>query len=166
LPQQLYWYAHAKDFDKIQDYHLFDCIECGCCAFVCPSHIPLVQYYRYAKTEIWEMERDKQKSDRARQRHEFRLERIEREKREREERMAKKKAALAKNKKTPEKDDPKKAAIEAALARVKQKQQDKTEAPKNVDNLTEEQKKKIAEIDARREKMKPAENTEKETGAE
>lgn len=166
LPQQLYWYAHAKDFDKIQDYHLFDCIECGCCAYVCPSHIPLVQYYRYAKTEIWEQEREKAKSDKARQRHEFRLERIEREKREREERMAKKKAALAKNKKGPAKDDPKKAAIEAALARVKKKQEDKTEAPRNTDNLTEEQKKKIAEVDARRAKTTQDNNTDKQTGAE
>jgi electron transport complex protein RnfC len=165
LPQQLYWYAHSKDFDKIQDYHLFDCIECGCCAYVCPSQIPLVQYYRYAKTEIWEQEREKQKSDRARKRHEFRLERLEREKREREERMRKKKAALAKNKET-DKEDPKKAAIEAALARVKQKQQSGDTGPKNVENLTEEQKRKIAEVDARREKMKQDKNPDKQTGAE
>ena len=35
LPQQLYWYARAKDFDQIQQYKLFDCIECGCCTYVC-----------------------------------------------------------------------------------------------------------------------------------
>lgn len=62
LPQQLYWYAHARNFDKAQDYKLFDCIECGCCAQVCPSHIPLVQYYRFAKTEIWNQERERDKS--------------------------------------------------------------------------------------------------------
>ncbi len=120
LPQQLYWYAHAKNFDRIQDYDLFECIECGCCAHVCPSHIPLVQYYRYAKTEIWNMEREKERADLARERHEFRLERLEREKREREERMRKKKEALSKSNKG--KDDPKKAAIEAALKRVREKQ--------------------------------------------
>ena len=42
LPQQIFWHARAHDFDKAQDYHLFDCIECGCCAYVCPAHIPLV----------------------------------------------------------------------------------------------------------------------------
>jgi Na+-translocating ferredoxin:NAD+ oxidoreductase RnfC subunit len=26
-----------------------DCFECGACAYVCPSHIPLVQYFRVAK---------------------------------------------------------------------------------------------------------------------
>lgn len=121
LPQQLYWYAHARDFDKIQDYSLFDCIECGCCAYVCPSHIPLVQYYRFAKTEIWNQEREREKSDLARQRHEFRLFRIEREKEERAERLKQKQKALQ----TPETEgavaDPKKAAIQAALERVKAK---------------------------------------------
>ena len=151
LPQQLYWYARARDFDKVQDYHLFDCIECGCCDYVCPSHIPLVQYYRFAKTAIWQQERDKQKADRARERHEFHLERIEREKRERE---AKRKQKHAELKKTTaqDKNDPKKAAIMAALARVKEKKAQSHVQPKNIENLTDEQKKKIAEAEARRKK--------------
>ncbi len=95
LPQQLYWHAHAKDFVKVQEYNLFDCIECGCCTAVCPSHIPLVQYYRYAKTEIANQEREKRKADVARQRHEFRVQRLEREKVERAARHEQKKAALA-----------------------------------------------------------------------
>jgi len=33
-----------------QRYHLNDCIECGCCSYVCPANIPLVQYFRIAKT--------------------------------------------------------------------------------------------------------------------
>ncbi len=28
---------------------LLDCKECGCCAYVCPSHIPLVQGMRLGK---------------------------------------------------------------------------------------------------------------------
>ncbi|WP_018233758.1 electron transport complex subunit RsxC [Thioalkalivibrio thiocyanodenitrificans] len=118
LPQQLYWYARAKDFDKTQDYNLFDCIECGCCAYVCPSNIPLVQYYRYAKTEIWAQERERRKADIARERHEFRQQRLEQEEREKAERMARKKAALA-ARNGEDGDDPKKAAIQAALERAK-----------------------------------------------
>jgi electron transport complex protein RnfC len=123
LPQQLYWHASSRNFDLVQDYNLFDCIECGCCAYVCPSSIPLVQYYRFAKTEIWNQEREKQKSDHARERHDFRQHRLEQEKREREERLRKKKEMLEK-KKQPEagadtKQDPKQAAIAAALERVK-----------------------------------------------
>jgi electron transport complex protein RnfC len=32
-----------------QQYSLNDCFECGCCAYVCPSNIPLTQYFRIAK---------------------------------------------------------------------------------------------------------------------
>jgi len=56
-PQQLYWHARSDNFRAAQGYHLFDCIECGLCAYVCPSHIPLVQYFRYAKTKVAEVER-------------------------------------------------------------------------------------------------------------
>jgi len=151
LPQQMYWHARSRDFDKIQDFNLFDCIECGCCAAVCPSHIPLVQYYRFAKTEIWAQERARDKSDHARQRHEFRLERIEREKREKAERLAKKKAALAKKPK-PEKgaQDGKKAAIQAALDRAKAKKAQSEVEPRNVEGLTEAQQRQIDEAEARR----------------
>jgi formate hydrogenlyase subunit 6/NADH:ubiquinone oxidoreductase subunit I len=125
LPQQLYWHAHARDLDAVQEYDLFDCIECGCCAQVCPSHIPLVQYFRYAKTEIWDQEREREKADLARQRHEFRLERLEREKREKAERHKQKRKALD----TPAgDDDPRKAAIAAALERVKARKSEADEA--------------------------------------
>ncbi len=149
LPQQLYWFARAKDFDRAQDYALFDCIECGCCATVCPSNIPLVQYYRFAKTEIWASEREKQKADIARRRHDARLERLEREKREKAERHARKQAALKKPDTAEE--DPKKAAIKAALARSQAKKAQSAVKPRNVDNLTEAQQREIEDIDRRRE---------------
>ncbi len=82
-PQELYWFAKSDNFEKARDYKLFDCIECGACAYVCPSNIPLVQYYRYAKSEIIAADRAKEATDLARQRNEFRLQRIEREKLER-----------------------------------------------------------------------------------
>jgi electron transport complex protein RnfC len=150
LPQQLYWYAHARDFDKTQDYNLFDCIECGCCAYVCPSHIPLVQYYRFAKTEIWQQERDKHKADIARKRHEFRLERLEREKRERDERHRKKREALKEKVDAGEIKDPKKAAIMAALERVKKKQAAAGVTPQNTEDLDEMQQQQIEDADKRR----------------
>jgi electron transport complex protein RnfC len=148
LPQQLYWHAHARDFDAVQEYDLFDCIECGCCAQVCPSHIPLVQYFRYAKTEIWDQEREREKADIARQRHEFRLERLEREKREKAERHKQKRKVLE----TPagQDDDPKKAAIEAALARVKARKAEAGTAPRNTDDLNTEQQRQIEAADRRR----------------
>ncbi len=152
LPQQLYWYARAKNFDQVQDYHLFDCIECGCCAYVCPSHIPLVQYYRFAKTEIWAQERDKKKADIARERHEFRQFRLERKKLEDEERKQRKKELL---KKTQGKDkgaeeESKKAVIEAAMARVKARREEQEKLRRNTENLTADQQQAIAEAEQRR----------------
>jgi len=95
-PQDLYWFAKAKNFGKAQEFNLFDCIECGACSYVCPSSIPLVQYYRFAKSEIWANEREKDAANIARERHEFHLLRIERDKQDKAEKLAQKeKAALA-----------------------------------------------------------------------
>lgn len=94
LPQQLYWYARSRQFDRAVAYHLFDCIECGVCSAVCPSHIPLVDYYRFAKTEVWAQEREKSKATVARDRFEFRKERLERQKAEREAALNKKRQAM------------------------------------------------------------------------
>jgi electron transport complex protein RnfC len=147
LPQQLYWYARSSNHDAAQDYNLFDCIECGCCAYVCPSHIPLVQYYRHAKTEIWALEKQTQASDIARQRHESRQNRLLRIKQERAERMARKKQALSGDGGS---ENAKKAAIQAALERVRHKKEQTGVSPKNVDNLTAEQQQLINEADNRR----------------
>jgi electron transport complex protein RnfC len=159
LPQQMYWHAKAHDFDKVQDYNLFDCIECGCCSYVCPAHIPLVQYYRYAKTEIWAKEKEKQRADIARERHEFHQFRLEREKQEKEERHRKKREQLKKKARAEggeSKTDAKQAAIEAAMQRVKAKRGQQQVAPKNTDNLSEEQQRAIAEADERRARLKEA----------
>ncbi len=94
LPQQMYWYAMAEDYDKLEAHNIRDCIECGACSFVCPSNIPLVQYYRAAKGTMRQMAIDKEKSDRSRQRFEFRQARIAKAEAEKEaKRLARKKAA-------------------------------------------------------------------------
>ncbi|HNG17083.1 MAG TPA: electron transport complex subunit RsxC, partial [Accumulibacter sp.] len=90
----------ARIFGKTQEYHIFDCIECGCCSYVCPSHIPLVQYFRFAKSEIWAREREKKAADAAKARFELRNAREEREKEEKAERLAKAAAAKAAERKT------------------------------------------------------------------
>jgi electron transport complex protein RnfC len=86
-PQELYWFAKAKNSDKAREYALFDCIECGACAYVCPSNIPLVDYYRFAKSDIWKIEAQRKAADLARERHEFRQLRVEREKAEKAARL-------------------------------------------------------------------------------
>jgi len=95
LPQQLFWYSKAAEFEKAEHLNLFDCIECGACSYVCPSSIPLVQYYRYAKGEIRQQRAEQLKSDRARERFEARQARLEREQQEKEQRRKERAKAAA-----------------------------------------------------------------------
>jgi electron transport complex protein RnfC len=49
-PSELGMLAAKRQYEKMEkDFHLNDCFECGCCTYVCPSAIPLVQYFRIAK---------------------------------------------------------------------------------------------------------------------
>ena len=43
---------------------VMDCFSCGSCSWVCPSHIPLVHYFNYAKGAINELERERRKNER------------------------------------------------------------------------------------------------------
>jgi electron transport complex protein RnfC len=159
LPQQLYWYSRAKDLEQTQDYNLFDCIECGCCSHVCPSHIPLVQYFRYAKAQSWAQEQERRESEHAKQRHDFRVSRLERLEAERKARLRKKKEDLKskppakkarESKKEASDKDAKQAAIEAAMKRAAEKKAKQQLTPKNIDNLTSAQQTQIKAVDKRR----------------
>ncbi|TVM01740.1 MAG: electron transport complex subunit RsxC [Candidatus Brocadia sp. WS118] len=49
-PSQMGILAKKERYEEMaEQYHLFDCFECGACSYICPSHIPLVQYFRVAK---------------------------------------------------------------------------------------------------------------------
>jgi electron transport complex protein RnfC len=72
---------------------LKDCIACGCCSFVCPSHVPLVHYFNFAKGELMEQERAKLKQEATKKLVDARNERIARIERERAEAAARRKAA-------------------------------------------------------------------------
>jgi electron transport complex protein RnfC len=92
----------------------------------------LVQYYRFAKAEIWAQERDREKAELARKRHDFRQLRQERDKIERASRLHKKKSALhsaeaAADGPASEKSE-KKAAILAALERARAKREGKDDS--------------------------------------
>lgn len=133
LPQQLYWFARSKELEKAEAHNLMDCIECGACAYVCPSHIPLVQYYRAAKAELREDKEKHRMAEHSRERFEFHQARKEEEKRLEEQRRAER-AALAKQRKEAAAagtaEDPAKAAIAAAMARVKAKKAAQDTEPK------------------------------------
>lgn len=54
-PSLLGMLAAKRQYDTMGgEYHLGDCFECGCCSYVCPSSIPLVQQFRVAKQVLRE----------------------------------------------------------------------------------------------------------------
>ena len=115
LPQQLYWYSKSKDYTEAERFNLSDCIECGACDYVCPSHIPLVQYFRHAKGEIRNRQEQKQASDIARERFEFREERLQDIANERAAKLAAKKSRMQNQTQN------KTSAIDEIMQRVKNK---------------------------------------------
>ena len=98
LPQQLHWYARAKDDARMERYHLFDCIECEALSHVCPSHIPLVDDYRDAKNRLRHQRIETLKAEHAKHRFEFRQARIAREEAEKQ---ARREARQSQNRRTP-----------------------------------------------------------------
>jgi electron transport complex protein RnfC len=122
LPQQLFWFAQGKEFEKLEHHNLFDCIECGACSWVCPSNIPLVQYYRASKAEILQQRRDNERAEHSRVRFEARQERLEREEAEKTaKRAARKQAAEQRAQEAAAggtaDEDPIQAAIDRARAK-------------------------------------------------
>ncbi|MCK3654405.1 electron transport complex subunit RsxC [Pasteurellaceae bacterium Macca] len=142
LPQQLYWFARGEDHDKSKQYHLDACIECGICAYVCPSYIPLIQYFRQEKAKIAEIDEKARKAEEAKIRFEAREARLNKEKEARTARIQqaaeKRREEVAQN----AGEDP----VKAALERLKAKKAENTQPP---DSATSVQAKANGEPDNR-----------------
>lgn len=48
-PKEIGIYVEAGMADETEPFGVFDCFECGSCAYVCPAKRPLVQFVRLAK---------------------------------------------------------------------------------------------------------------------
>jgi electron transport complex protein RnfC len=52
-PSTLGMLAVKREYGRMaDDYRLGACFECGCCTYVCPASIPLVQHFRVAKAVL------------------------------------------------------------------------------------------------------------------
>ena len=51
-PQLLGALAAAERYQEMETAHLADCMLCGCCSYVCPSHIPLSQLFAASKARV------------------------------------------------------------------------------------------------------------------
>ena len=119
------------------------CTGCELCVAPCPvdciSMLPLLQ-------KLPTREEKHAAANAARERYQFRLERIERDKREKAEKLAQKENTAAKSVAAPEAEA--QALIQAALERAKA--QAAAVKPQNIEQLTPAQQAQIDEIEARR----------------
>jgi electron transport complex protein RnfC len=52
IPSRLSIIAEAQNWKKAEDFGVNDCIECGCCTYVCPSKRPIVQFIKTTKMKL------------------------------------------------------------------------------------------------------------------
>jgi electron transport complex protein RnfC len=78
-PVELAAHIRHDDLEGAATLGLLDCVSCGSCSWVCPSHIPLVHYFNYAKGALNAQDRENRKTERTRtlvEAHTARQERI------------------------------------------------------------------------------------------
>ena len=46
-----------KDWDALEANHVYDCIECGSCSFICPANRPLLDHIRMGKGRVMAIRR-------------------------------------------------------------------------------------------------------------
>jgi Na+-translocating ferredoxin:NAD+ oxidoreductase subunit C len=51
-PKEAAVYVEAGKGHLTERFGIFDCFECGCCAYVCPAKRPMVQFMRLAKIQV------------------------------------------------------------------------------------------------------------------
>jgi electron transport complex protein RnfC len=95
MPLEMANRINAGELGQAEDIGLRDCLTCGACGYVCPSRIPLVQYFAHARGELTARERERSRLDEVRELTEARAERHEREAREKAEMHARRKAERA-----------------------------------------------------------------------
>lgn len=52
MPALLAAYSEKGNYNECEKLGALSCVECGCCTFVCPGKVPIVQYIRNAKSAI------------------------------------------------------------------------------------------------------------------
>lgn len=99
VPLEMAAHIRAGGLDNSVKLGLLDCIACGSCSYACPSHIPLVQYFNYAKGELASRQRAQHKQGETKRLAEARNERMEAIKRAKREAMMKRKKEMEAKKK-------------------------------------------------------------------
>jgi electron transport complex protein RnfC len=59
VPTQLMKLVKYDQTQESEEWGALDCVECGCCQYSCPAHIPLVHWIRVGKNKIMSLKRKK-----------------------------------------------------------------------------------------------------------
>jgi Na+-translocating ferredoxin:NAD+ oxidoreductase subunit C len=78
VPLEMAAHIRHDDLDGAAKLGVNECFSCGSCSWTCPSHIPLVQYFNYAKGMLKTKERERAKHERTKTFTEARRARLER----------------------------------------------------------------------------------------
>lgn len=57
MPALLAAYSEKGKYEECERLGVMSCVECGCCTYVCPGKVPIVQYIRNSKGAINEQKR-------------------------------------------------------------------------------------------------------------
>ncbi|WP_455204717.1 electron transport complex subunit RsxC [Kaarinaea lacus] len=133
LPLEMAARSKKGDFEGALDFGLMDCVSCGSCSYVCPSNIPLVQYFNYAKGELANKQRAQHKNSETKRLAEQRIARLEREKKAKAEAAAERKAKKAAEKAAKEKAAKENEESQVASNQNSTQQKSGEQEPKNSD---------------------------------
>lgn len=58
-PYLLETYTKKADYEFVEKHHIMDCMECGCCQYICPAYKPLVDWLRVGKAKVGQIIRNR-----------------------------------------------------------------------------------------------------------
>ncbi|RJP72047.1 MAG: 4Fe-4S dicluster domain-containing protein, partial [Candidatus Abyssobacteria bacterium SURF_17] len=59
LPSTLGILCERHKFEEARALGLMDCVECGCCTYVCPAGRPMVHMFKFGKMELFKQDQKK-----------------------------------------------------------------------------------------------------------
>ncbi len=117
-PQELLVACRQQDRQALESLGLPDCLECGCCDYVCPSAIPLTARFSLAKIGFRQAQLEERRALHARQRFEAREARLQQQAVQREHELQEQSAGVVSD-----------SQIDAVMARVARDKNADTEKP-------------------------------------
>ncbi len=52
MPNYLAAFSKVDNKEMCEKFNILSCVECGCCTYICPGRVPIVQHIRNTKAQI------------------------------------------------------------------------------------------------------------------